>query len=293
MRIVARSGHTDFVKEFGVLGVRSAGAGAGPLRLVGMCAPAEQLLFSGADLRCRRGALGLPEQEAAAVLQVPVAALRAWEAGVDPVVDLTAVIGRLAGVEQVADRITGELSAEAVKTGRIVTFRTDVAAAGSGAALGVAALHRICAGRAWEEVKQAQLIFHELDERADDADADRRAELMVRITMLALTRADIKAHLGVERRRLMSWIRGDAEIPSGVFDDLEILENVADSHTEMLEAGAGVTGRIDVAATVDDLATTYPGAAQVPLSTHWAAAGVLLADDHRLRARWIGSPEDR
>lgn len=256
-----------------------------------MCAPADQLLFSGADLRCRRGALGLPEQDAAAVLRVSVAALRGWEAGAGAITDLTAVMDRLAVIEQVADRITGQLIADATTTRRIVTFRTDIAAAGAGAPTGVAALHRICAGRAWEEDRTARLVFHELDERSEGVDVDRRAELLVRITMLALTRADVKEQLGVERRRMMSWVRGDASIPPGVFDDLEALENAADSHTAALEAAAAASGRLDVAATVAELASTYPGIGpHVPLSTHWAAAGVLLADDDVLRARWISAP---
>ena len=223
------------------------------------------------------------------LLGAPVAALRSWEAEAGPVADLTAVMGRLARVEQVADGITGQLIADAAKTGRIVTFRTDAAAAGAGAAMGVAALHRICAGRAWEEHREAQLVFHELGERTGDRGVDRRAELMVRLTLLALTRADITERLGVERRRVTGWIRGDMPIPPGVFEDLDALENAADCHTESLEEAA-TTGRVDVAATVQDLVATYAGAQEVPLSTHWAAAGVLLADDDRLRARWITPP---
>jgi DNA-binding transcriptional regulator YiaG len=280
----------DRVRAGGVADRRSADAGGRGLKLVGMCAPADQLLFSGADVRCRRGALGLPEQDAAALLRTPVAALRAWEADAGPIAKLTAVMGRLASVEQLADRITTTLIADAAKTGRIVTFRTDIAATGAGAAMGVAALHRICAGRAREEHRDAQLVFHELDEGPAGQGSDRRAELMVRITVLALTRADITERLGVQRRRIQQWIRGDAAIPAGVFEDLDVLEHAADRHTERLEEAAAATGRVDVAATAADLLATYPGTEQVPLSTHWAAAGVLLADEDRLRALWITAP---
>lgn len=278
-----------------VSAVRRVFTGAFSLKLVRMCAPAEQLVFSGADLRCRRGALGLPEQDAAVALKVPVAALRIWEAGGVPAADGAAIMGRLVSLEQAADQITGQLAARAAETGRIVTFRTDIAAMGAGAATGVSAMHRICAGRAWEENRDAQLTFHELDERVEDQGDDRRAELMVRITMLALTRADIKERIGVDRRRLASWIRGDATIPPGVFDDIDLLERAADGHTEILEETAGATAIIAVAATAADLSATYPAAEPVPLSTHWAAAGVLLADNDRLRAQWISPPvrEDR
>lgn len=279
----------------GTPAVRRVFAGLSSPKLVRMCAPAEQLVFSGADLRCRRGALGLPEQDAAAALKVPVAALRAWEAGAIPAADAPAIMGRLVSLEQVADQITGQLVARAAETGRIVTFRTDIAATGAGAATGVAAMHRICAGRAWEENRDAQLTFHQLDEPDEDQGDDRRAELMVRITMLALTRADIKERIGVDRRRLASWIRGDAPIPPGVFDDIDLLERAADDHTEILDEIAGANGIVAVAATTADLSSTYPSAQPVPLSTHWAAAGVLLADNDRLRAQWISPPvrEDR
>ena len=139
--------------------------------------------------------------------------LRAWEVGNGPVPDLTVVIGRLTRLERIADQITEHLSAAALDTGRIVTFRTDDAASSAQGAQGISALHRICAGRAWEDQPDAQLVFHELDERDEPTAGDRRAELMVRVTMLGLNRADIKEQLGVERRRFTSWIRGDAPIP--------------------------------------------------------------------------------
>ncbi|MDD4866837.1 MAG: hypothetical protein PHQ28_06885 [Mycobacterium sp.] len=258
-----------------------------------MCAPADQRLYSGADLRCRRGALGLPEQDAAIVLAIPVAVLRTWEAAAGPVAGLTVVIPRLATLERLADRITEQLAGAAADTGRIVTFRTDAAASSAGVAQGIAALHRICAGRAWEKHPDARLVFHDLDEREEPA-SRRRAELMVRITMLGLTRADIKEWLGVERRRLTSWIRGDAAIPRGVFADLDGLEAAADAHTASLEeASAAAGGVVGVAADVGDLEAAYPAVDAVPLSTHWAAAGVLLADDEALRARWISPPSAR
>jgi hypothetical protein len=149
--------------------------GPGGFRLADVHAPAGQLLYSGADLRCRRGALGLPEQDAAVLLGAPVGALRAWEADTGPVPELTAVLARMADVERVADRITGELVEEARRSGRIVTFRTDAGAMQAGAAMGVAVLHRICAGRAWEERNDAQLVF--ADARpVDSGGPDRRAE---------------------------------------------------------------------------------------------------------------------
>jgi hypothetical protein len=270
---------------------RVPGAGLRSHKLVGMCAPTDQRLFSGADLRCRRGALGLPEQDAAAVLSIPVGLLRAWEADVGPAADLTAVMGRLTRMERFADEITEQLVTEAARTGRIVTFRTDEAATSAGAVHGLAVLHRICAGRAWEEQPEATLQFHELDERDEPVAGDRRAELMVRITMLGLTRADIKEHLGVERRRLTSWIRGDAAIPPGVFKDLDELEAAADLHTEALEDAATTAGGvIGVAGNPEELSEVYPAEHQVPLSTHWAAAGVVLADDAARRAHWISAP---
>lgn len=270
---------------------RPPAAGLRSNKLLSVCPPTEQRLFSGAELRCRRGALGLPEQDAARALAVPVAALRAWEAGNGPTPDLTAVIDRLTRLERLADRITEQLSAAARDTGRIVTFRTDDAAAAGHAAHGISALHRICAGRAWEDQPDATLVFHELDEREEPASGDRRAELMVRVTMLGLTRADIKEQLGVDRRRFTSWIRGDAAIPPGVFDDLDEIDDAADTHTELLEeATTAAAGAIGVATTVDELAAAYPARDQVPLSTHWAAAGVLLADNDALCAHWISQP---
>lgn len=266
-------------------------AGLRSHKLLGVCPPTEQRLFSGADLRCRRGALGLPEQDAAKALDVPVPALRAWEAGNGPIPDLTAVIGRLTRLERLADQITEQLSAAARDTGRIVTFRTDDAAADAHAAQGISALHRICAGRAWEDQPDATLVFDELDERDDPVAGDRRAELMVRVTMLGMTRADIKEQLGVDRRRFASWIRGDAAIPPGVFDDLDEIDDAADTHTELLEeATTAAADAIGVATTVEELAATYPARDQVLLSTHWAAAGVLLAANDALRAHWISQP---
>jgi hypothetical protein len=278
------AGRSPAVRQPPAAGLRSH-------KLLGVCPPTEQRLFSGADLRCRRGALGLPEQDAAKALAVPVPMLRAWEAGHGPIADLTEVIGRLTRLERLADQITEHLGAAARDTGRIETFRTDDAAAAARAAQGIAALHRICAGRAWEDQPDAQLVFHDLDERDESTASDRRAELMVRVTMLGLTRADIKEQLGVDRRRFTSWIRGDATIPAGVFDDLEELEQTADKHTEMLEENVtAAAAAIGVATTVEELAATYPASNQVPLSTHWAAAGVLLADNAALRAHWISSP---
>jgi len=257
-------------------------------KLLSVCPPTEQRLFSGADLRCRRGALGLPEQDAAKALAVPVPALRAWEAGAGPIPDLTAVISRLTRLERLADQITEQLGAASRDTGRIETFRTDDAAAAAHAAHGISALHRICAGRAWEDQPDATLVFHDLDERDEPTAGDRRAELMVRVTMLGLTRADIKEQLGVDRRRFTSWIRGDSAIPPGVFDDLDKMDDAADTHTELLEeAATAAASAIGVATTVEELAATYPVIDQVPLSTHWAAAGVLLADNDALRAHWI------
>ncbi|QNI09780.1 MULTISPECIES: hypothetical protein [Mycobacterium] len=253
-----------------------------------MCAIPGQRSYSGADLRCRRGALGLPEQDAAMLLNAPVAALRAWEATAVPQRELSAVIDRLSRVERTADHITTHLSAEATRTGRITTFRTDTGAAAAGAPTGVAVLHRICAGRAWESHRDATLVLGDVTQPAV-AEPDRRAELMIRLTMLALTRNDIEQRLGLGHRRIQQWIRGDSLIPDGIFTDLDTLEQAADKHTETLEETTADTGCLQVAATVTDLLAAYPATQNVALSTHWAAAGVLLSDDNQLRAHWIGS----
>lgn len=276
--------------------------------------------YTGADLVTRRSALGLVRRSALQDLfGYSVRIIDYWEHDLLIGDELDEAMIRMSRLERDANRITKGLVENSRETGVITTYRTDDDAAAAGATISVSGLrqdvlnpeyapdialhvadarfHRVCAGRALSRNPDAELVAVGLPE-SDLVSIAQRSRVLVQLSMLGLSTTSIESAIGLPQRVLQNWLAASAKdgrlrgtLHADQFQRIDEITEARSAHIDVLEARPERTeeGVLPVAATAEDLQIIDPGTI-LPLETHRAVVGELLAGDFDLRGRWVSPP---
>lgn len=232
-----------------------------------------------AQVRCARLAAGVRENELEDLLEVDAGTVAAWEELRGPIAEDAAQ--RLAEMTVAAAAEAVRLIEQASAGEQIVTFGHDAdVLAATGGRLGLASVHRVCAGRAALAVPGAEVVIR-------DSDGDRDGRMLCVTAACGMGLGQVQKWFDVKRRMAQNWLGGLRPVPPGVIEELRQITAEVGEHIDELAATIDADSDdpvLWVCATDEQMEDQWPERAQLPLSTHQvcAARAAAAVDGARL-----------